>query len=222
MWSKGGVLEYLGSGGLLRLILVRHGETYWNHEKRVQGGDADIELNETGLAQARKVAAYLKDEAVTAVLASPLQRARATAEIIAGYHHLPLQVAEGLREIRVGELDGMTLSSLTTTFSQFLLKWWQDRAGTELPDGESFAQLQDRVWKVVEGLLDGQDTRPGQGQEKAVVVVSHYFVILAIILKALDLPADSFTRFKVALTGVSVLEFAELGTRLVAFTDTSY
>ena len=206
----------------MKLILVRHGETYWNHEKRVQGGDADIELNETGLAQARKVAAFLKNEPVTAVLSSPLQRAKATAEIIADHHRLPLQVAEGLREIRVGELDGMTLSSLTTTFSQFLLKWWQDRAGTELPDGESFAQLQDRVWKVVEGLLDGQDATPGQGQEKAVVVVSHYFVILAIILKALDLPADSFTRFKVDLTGVSVLEFGELGTRLVTFNDTSY
>ena len=206
----------------MKLILVRHGETYWNHEKRVQGGDADIELNETGLAQARKVAAFLKNEPVTAVLSSPLQRAKATAEIIADHHRLPLQVAEGLREIRVGELDGMTLSSLTTTFSQFLLKWWQDRAGTELPDGESFAQLQDRAWKVVDGLLDGQDTRPGQGQEKAVVVVSHYFVILAIVLKALDLPADSFTRFKVDLTGVSVLEFGELGTRLVTFNDTSY
>ncbi|MFP3898787.1 MAG: histidine phosphatase family protein [Dehalococcoidia bacterium] len=206
----------------MKLILVRHGETHWNHEKRVQGGDADIELNETGLAQARKVAAFLKHEPVTAVLSSPLQRARATAEIIAGHHSLPLQIAEGLREIRVGELDGMTLSSLTTTFSQFLVKWWQDRAGTELPDGESFAQLQNRAWKVVEGLLDGEETVPAQGQEKAVVVVSHYFVILAIILKALDLPPDSFTRFKVDLAGVSTLEFADLGTRLVTFNDTSY
>jgi broad specificity phosphatase PhoE len=55
-----------------------------------------------------------------------------------------------------------------------------------------------------------------------VVVVSHYFVTLAIILKALNLPLDCFTKFKVDLGGVSILEIQDYGPRLVTFNDTSY
>jgi broad specificity phosphatase PhoE len=110
----------------LKLILVRHCETYWNEERRVQGGDSDIELNDTGLEQARKLAAFLKNEPITAILSSPLQRAIATAEVIASHHQLPVEIAQGLRELKVGELEGMSISNLGTTFSQFLMQWWQD------------------------------------------------------------------------------------------------
>ena len=209
----------------MKLILVRHGETYWNKERRVQGGDADIELNDTGLAQAAKVAAFLASEPITAVLCSPLQRARVTAEVIAGLHRLPVQVDERLRELRVGALDGMSISTLNTTFSQFLLQWWRDRGTTKSPDGETFVQLQQRTWQVVEDLLERPHPvgiNPGHTTPPTVVVVSHFFVTLAVILKALDLPPDYFTRFRVDLAGVSILEFGDSVTRLVTFNDTSY
>ena len=209
----------------MRLILVRHGETYWNEERRIQGGDADIDLNDTGLEQARKVAAFLESEPITAVLSSPLQRAKATAEAIASHHQLPVEIDEGLRELRVGELDGVSVSNLSTTFSQFLLQWWQDREATKLPDGESFAQLQQRAWKVIEGLLERPrlvGAGPEHSEGTTVVVVSHYFVTLAIILKALELPSDCFTKFKLDPGSVSVLEIQDHGPRLVTFNDTSY
>jgi phosphoserine phosphatase len=209
----------------LRLILVRHGETHWNEEKRVQGGDADIELNDTGLEQARRVAAFLAREPVTAVLSSPLQRARITAEIIAGRHSLPVEVDERLRELRVGELDGMSIAALNTTFSQFLLQRWQAGEASRLPNDETFVQLQDRTWTVVQDLLQRANsvcTNPGPSTEQTMVVVSHFFVTLAIILKALDLPPDCFTRFRVGLASVSILEFGDSITRLVTFNDTSY
>jgi len=199
----------------LRLILVRHGETYWNKDGLVQGGDSDIELNETGLEQARKIAAFLKVEPVTAILSSPLKRALATAEVIASYHQMPVEVNEGLKELKVGDLEGMSISNLRTTFSQFLLKWWQDKGTKNLPNGESLVDLQERAWKVIERLLP-------EHKNKTVVVVSHYFVTLAIILKALDLPLDYFIKFKVDLGGISILEFRDYGARLVAFNDTSY
>jgi len=107
----------------LKLILVRHGETYWNHERRVQGGDSDIELNDNGLEQARRLAAFLANEPIIAIFSSPLQRAIATAEVIARHHQLPVEVDQGLRELKVGELEGMSVSNLSTTFSQFLLQW---------------------------------------------------------------------------------------------------
>jgi len=199
----------------LKLILVRHGETYWNKERRVQGGDSDIELNDTGSEQARKIAAFLENEPIAAILSSPMQRTIATAKIIASQHQLPVEIDQGLRELKVGELEGMPVSNLTTTFSQFLMQWWQDRGATKLPNGESLIELQQRAWKVIEGLLE-------RHKDGTVVVVSHYFVILAIIFKALDLPLDCFTKFKVDPGGVSILEFWHFGARLVTLNDTSY
>jgi broad specificity phosphatase PhoE len=206
----------------LKLILVRHGETYWNDERRIQGGDSDIELNDTGLEQARKLAAFLENEPITAILSSPLQRAIATAEVVASHHQLPVEVDQGLRELKVGELEGMSVSNLSTTFSQFLMQWWQDGGAVKLPNGESLVELQQRAWKAVERLLERHKTSLEHNKDTTAVVVSHYFVTLAIILKALNLPLDYFTKFKVDLGGVSILEIQDYGTRLLTFNDTSY
>ncbi|HXZ94657.1 MAG TPA: histidine phosphatase family protein [Dehalococcoidia bacterium] len=199
----------------MKLILVRHGETHWNKDGLVQGGDSDIELNDTGLEQARKTAAFLKNEPIVAILSSPLQRAIATAEVIASQHHLPVEIDQGLRELKVGDLEGMSISNLRTTFSRFLLQWRQDGEATKLPNGESLIDLQQRAWKVIEGLLEKHN-------DGTAVVVSHYFVTLTIILKALNLPLDCLTKFRLDLGGVSILEFRDYGARLVTFNDTSY
>ena len=209
----------------MRLILVRHGETHWNQQMRVQGGDMDIELNETGIAQAQRVASHLAGEPLTAVLSSPLQRARVTAEAIASHHALPIEVDQRLLELRLGTLDGLSIPSLNTTFSQFLAQRWQTEAASDRPDGETFVQLQERTWEVVEELLRRHrpaETNTAHIVQSTVVLVSHFFVTLAIIFRALDLPADCFPKFRVDLAGVSVLEFGDSITRLVGFNDTSY
>ena len=206
----------------MKLILIRHGETYWNDERRIQGGDSDIELNDTGLEQVRKLATFLENEPITAIFSSPLQRATATAEVIASHHQLPVEIDQGLKELRVGELEGMSVSNLDTTFSQFLMQCWQDGWAMKLPNGESFIELQQRAWKAVERLLAKHEASPEHNEGTTVVIVSHYFVTLVIILKALDLPLDFFTKFKLDLGGVSILEFRDYGVRLLTFNDTSY
>lgn len=209
-------------GGYLKLILVRHGETRWNEAGLVQGGDSDIELNDIGLEQARRLGAFLKNEPLSAIVSSPLRRALATAEVIASHHQLPVEIDERLKELKVGDLEGMSISKLTMTFTQFLLERWQDRQASKLPNGESLAELQHRAWEVVERVLKREPTRPEHSKNGAVVIVSHYFVTLTIILKALRLPLDYLVNFKVDLGGVSILEFRDYGARLVTFNDTSY
>jgi len=95
------------------------------------------------------------------------------------------------------------------------MQLWQGRGSTKLPNGESLAELQQRAWKAVESLL-------AQHKDGTPVVVSHYFVTLVIILKALNLPLDYFTKFKIDPGGVSMLEIEDYGPRLVVFNDTSY
>lgn len=194
----------------MRLILVRHGETYWNEGGLIQGSGSDIELNEAGLKQADVLAASLKREPVAAIISSPLKRAVATARAIAGGHQLSVEVDTGLREINAGELEGMPISSLSSTFSQYLMGWWQEGGSQRLPGGESFIELQERSWACVERLLAGY----GDG---TTLIVSHYFVIMAIIFKAVGLPLQYLTKFRVDTGGLSIIEFGERGVRLVAF-----
>jgi len=92
----------------------------------------------------------------------------------------------------------------------------------KLPNGESLVDLQQRVWNVIENLIERHKTSSELNRDGTAVVVSHYFVTLAIILKALDLPLEYFIKFKLDLGGVSILEFRDYGARLVTFNDTSY
>ncbi|MFU8797048.1 MAG: histidine phosphatase family protein [Dehalococcoidia bacterium] len=206
----------------MKLILIRHGETCWNKERLVQGGDSDIALNETGLAQAASLARFLENECVVSVYSSPMQRAKATAEAIASRHGLAVEVDEALREINVGELEGMSVLHLNTTFSRFLMERWRNRVGTGSSDGETIDEVQRRTWGVVERLLDRHSVDHGPDAGGAVVIVSHFFVTLAIMLKALDLPVNCFPRFRVDLAGVTVLELGDHDIRLLTFNDTSY
>ena len=95
----------------MRCCFVRHGETLWNTERRLQGHQ-DIPLNELGLAQAAAAARYLAQRHAqrpfSAVISSDLQRARQTANAIAGATQLVVQDAPGLRERHYGDFEGKT------------------------------------------------------------------------------------------------------------------
>lgn len=199
----------------MKLILIRHGETYWNKERRIQGGSSDTELSEVGLKQANLLTSFLKGENLSVIVSSPLKRALDTAKAIASQHKIPIEVDAGLKEIEVGEMEGLSASSLSTGFSQYLMRGWQEGGSGRLPGGESFVELQQRSWACIERLL-------AVHKDRTAVVVSHYFVILAIIFKALGLQLDCLPKFRLDTGGVSIIEFNERGPRLVLFNDTSY
>lgn len=89
------------------LLLVRHGETDWNAERRWQG-HADVPLNERGREQVRALADELAGEEIDAIYASDLSRARDTAEAVAARLGIPVVTDPDLREIDVGPIEGMT------------------------------------------------------------------------------------------------------------------
>lgn len=89
------------------LLLVRHGETDWNAERRWQG-HADVPLNERGREQARALAEELADTEIDAIYASDLSRARDTAEAVGTRLGIPVVTDPALREIDVGPIEGLT------------------------------------------------------------------------------------------------------------------
>jgi broad specificity phosphatase PhoE len=92
---------------LTTLLLVRHGETDWNAERRWQG-HADVPLNERGRTQAHALAEQLSDAAIDAIYSSDLSRARDTAEIVGAQIGIAVLVDGDLREIDVGPIEGLT------------------------------------------------------------------------------------------------------------------
>lgn len=90
---------------LTHFLLIRHGETDWNKEKRCQGG-TDIPLNETGRLQAEKISKQLKKGDYSALYTSDLKRARQTAEVLNETLSLSIQTAKELRELNHGEAEG--------------------------------------------------------------------------------------------------------------------
>jgi probable phosphoglycerate mutase len=113
---------------------LRHGETDWNAQG-ISQGNVDIPLNAVGLAQARAAAVWLRNRGIATIVASPLSRARVTAEIVAETLALPVQIDDGLREVAFGVQEGQ---KMTDWFAD-----WID--GTFTPEAaETFAALRAR------------------------------------------------------------------------------
>src|SRR4030042_2749358 len=106
----------------MQLILIRHGETLWNKEGRVQG-TSDIELSDEGIRQARLLALSLKKHDIEAIHASSLKRAMQTAQIINEFHALEIQSHRELIEMDQGDFEGLSFKELMDDKKDFLKKW---------------------------------------------------------------------------------------------------
>lgn len=207
---------------MLRLLLVRHGETEWNRLLRVQGGGSDTELNEKGRSQARALALRLKEETVVAIYSSPLQRALDTTREIASYHRLEIHVEPSFRELNVGELEGVPIKSLGKRVEELLVARESNETCAAPGDSvltklehigcETLAELQQRAWKAVQRIAN-------QHSDGVVVVVSHYFVILSIVCALIDFPVTRIGRFRLDSGSITTIIFDEPFTHLRTFND---
>src|ERR1700756_5018462 len=105
-----------------RVIAVRHGETAWNVDTRIQG-QLDVALNDTGLWQARRVARALEEEPIAAIYASDLARAWQTAEAIAQPRGIEITADSGLRERAFGLFEGLTFADVRTALPDQAHLW---------------------------------------------------------------------------------------------------
>lgn len=198
----------------MRLILVRHGETLWNEQSRVQGL-ANIELNPLGRRQAEALALALKDQPVEAIYSSPLSRALETARAIARWHQIEVVPTAALQELDVGELDGLTFAEMRSQYSDFLEQWRRDLAGCKLPGGGCLQDLQETAWGFIQEIAASHAGR-------LVVAVSHNFAIQSIICRAIDLDLRHLRRLRMGVAARTTLDFEEQGARLVSFNDTCH
>lgn len=138
-------IEPMPADSHTRLILVRHGQTQWNLQGRYQGR-ADTPICPVGLATAQRVAALLRGCGATVLLASPLERARASAEIIGRIlGDLQTVVDERLIEIDFGQWQGLTQAQIKTRWPILLRAWKRAPDSVRFPGGERLADALERL-----------------------------------------------------------------------------
>ncbi len=198
----------------MRLILVRHGQTDWNTEYRAQG-QSDVLLNQAGEAQAEAIARALKGAPIEAIYSSPLSRAYQTAQAIGRFHEVNIMTDDRLKELDLGEMDGLYYPSLKTVAPDFFNIWTTDPASVTWPGGETLPELQRRIWDAVLSIISGNCNR-------CVVIASHFFSLLTLICQVLELNLSEFRRLNLSVASISSLEFVGEKGRLVSLNDTCH
>lgn len=190
------------------LVFLRHGQTNWNHTHRLQG-QADVELDETGVEQAHAAASALGARQFTAVYSSDLERAAFTAQTVADDLGLLVSVDPRLQEIHVGSWSGKTRDQLEAEMPQYAQWYLQGRDFRRSESGETIAEMVQRAMPAIDEILQRH-----KGQE--VLVVGHGFLFTKLLQDLLGLPQDGRIIGSLGNAHWSELAFTEHGTWLVS------
>ena len=191
------------------LFLVRHAA----HDlvgRALCGRLPGVRLGDEGRAQAERLAARLSRETVAAVQASPLERARETAEPIARHFGLGVEVADAVNEIDVGAWTGTPFGELRDDPRWTL--WNSARSVTRAPGGETMLEVQART-------LAHMETLRARFADQGVVIVSHADVIKAALAYCLGLSLDGLQRFDIAPASLSTVVIGDWGAKVLSVNE---
>ncbi len=195
---------------MTRLILIRHGETEYNVQKRYSGV-RDISLNESGRRHALLLHQKLASWHVDVCYASDKKRALETAGIVFPGREI-VSVPE-IAEINFGVFEGLNHAEIMSRYKDAYVEWMKDPYSASIPQGERLVDFERRVRRAFEAIVE-------RHRQMTVAVVSHGGVISA-FLNALE-RRRAFWEFIPRGTSVSVVEFDGRGHRIVSFDDHSH
>lgn len=175
------------------ILLIRHGETAWNAERRLQG-HLDIPLNAEGERQAALLAAALDGETIDVLVSSDLMRARQTAQALAARAGLALRQDSGLRERGYGGFEGLLYSEIEQRFPREFAAWQARDVDARLPEGRNRAEtFRDFFARATGAILALAAANPG----RKLALVAHGGVLECTYRLALGLPLETPRDFKV-------------------------
>ena len=196
-----------------RIIAVRHGETAWNVQTRIQG-QLDVALNEKGRWQAQRVGQALAEEDLAAVYSSDLLRAHATAQAIASHNQDPrvVQTHIGLRERGFGRFEGMTYADIESQWPEASKRWRQRDPDFAPPGGETPLQVHARVAETVNALA-----APHLGEQ--IVLVAHGGVMDMLYRLATQQSISAARTWELGNAAINRLLWTPDGLTLVGWAD---
>jgi probable phosphoglycerate mutase len=197
-----------------RVIAVRHGETDWNAEMRMQG-QLDSKLSARGRWQASRVAAALEGEGIEAVFASDLSRAFDTASAIADRLDLPIVVDTGLRERSFGVFQGFTYAEIDARWPAEALRWRRHDPDFGPPEGEVLRDFCQRAVATTTRIAAGQGGR-------TIAVVTHGGVLDCLYRAASRVDLAAPRSWELGNAAINRLLYTAQGFTLVGWSDTSH
>lgn len=199
----------------MKLLLVRHAHVDGISPERFRGRQ-DVPLSPRGIQQAREVAEHIaKRERPVVVYASPLRRCTQTATAIAAATGVDVQVLPDLIDLNYGDWQWLTRDEVRSRWPALIERWDIAPHLVRFPNGDSLQDLIARVSNVLRLLLD-------RHARETVAVVGHDSGNRALLLQLLDQPASSYWRFTQDPCGLSEIEIAGNGARLITLNDTSH
>lgn len=178
---------------MLRITLVRHGETDSNRNKKYLGW-TDVELNEKGIAEAEMVRDKLRDTKFDFVISSPLKRAKATAKIIRDTNII---YEDALKEINFGLWDNLSYKEIKDKYPDECEKWSSDWKSFVFPQGEGPKEMYTRVSNFMNKL---------KGMEGSISIVTHGGIIRSTIAYLLEMGIEGAWHFATNNCGITVIE----------------
>ncbi len=196
---------------LTRLVAIRHGETAWNVDTRIQG-QLDVGLNPTGQRQAERLGRALAGEQIDAVYSSDLGRAHDTARALARHAGLPVQTDPALRERAFGVFEGMTFAEIDQRYPDAARRWRQRDAGFGPEGGETLGDFYARVVAAVARIAARH-----RGQH--IALVTHGGVLDALYRAAARVALDAPRTWQVGNASINRLLHGDHGFTLVGWAD---
>jgi probable phosphoglycerate mutase len=197
-----------------RIIAIRHGETAWNVDTRIQG-QLDIPLNPKGRWQAERLAHALKGESIAAIYASDLTRAWETATYLGHSQDLPITKEIGLRERGFGEFEGKTFAEIEVLSPEQSLRWRKRDPHFHPAGGESLIALHARVIEAAERLAA---LHPGE----QIALVGHGGVMDVLYRAATRLDIQAPRSWTLGNAAINRLLWTPEGFTLVGWADTQH
>jgi broad specificity phosphatase PhoE len=184
-----------------RLLLIRHGESTWNHEHRIQG-QLDPPLSDRGRHQAALLARRLSGRRAQAIYSSDLKRAMETAAPIEKGTGLTAQPTPGLREVFLGEWEGLHNEELVERYPDAWAKWTVEPNWDLVPGGEGGDEFEARIVAALEAVLE----RHPHGEA---IVVTHGGVIQVALHYVVGRPSRGLFPFRISNASITVIEKRE-------------
>ena len=198
----------------VRILAIRHGETAWNVDTRIQG-QLDVGLNDTGRWQAERLAQALAGEAISAIYASDLGRAHHTALAISRVAGVAVIAEPGLRERHFGEFQGKTYAEIETTWPEQALRWRKRDPHWAPEGGESLTDVRERITRTASELAA---RHPGE----QIVLVAHGGVMDVLYRAATRQDLQAPRSWELGNAAINRLLWTPEGLTLVGWSDTRH
>ncbi len=180
------------------LIMIRHGETEWNKNRRYQGQE-DVSLNEKGREQARLAAEALAGEDLDMICASDLSRAYDTASELTADRELEVREFPDLRELDFGNWGGQSYEDIVENDEKRFKDWLENPGETSPPEGEAMDEFRERVCGAFDRIIEDEAEK--------IAVVAHGGSLRIFLVDILGIPLERYTRLYFDNGGITRVKF---------------